>query len=215
MVRTARWVGLAGAVVFIVGMFLLSAVPGGGDVDASDFEEFYVEDDQTGLALPAMYALTLGAIAMSWFLFGLRDLVGTSLGRFGAAAAILGLGLFVVGAGVIVGPSGVQAFSDEPFVGANVAHALAQAGWAIALVGGSLFAGAGIGALCLASRAAGGLTPWVAIAGLVVAVLQLGGVIWLPTLLVPLWVGVAALAGVVGTDATDRTQGAEVSSRLA
>jgi hypothetical protein len=212
-VRTARWIGLAGAVVFIVGMFLLSAVPGGGDVDAADFEEFYVEDDRTGLALPAMYALTLGALGMSWFFSGLRDVVGSSLGRFGAGAAIVGLALFVVGAGLIAGPSGVQAFGDEPFVGANVAHAFAQAGWAIALVGGALFVGVGIGALCLASRAVGGLTPWVAIAGLVVAVLQLGGVIWLPTLLLPLWVAVAALAGVAATGAPDRAEGA-VSTRI-
>jgi hypothetical protein len=207
-VRTFRWIGLAGAVVFLVGMFLLSAVPGGGDVDAADFEEFYVEDDQTGLALPAMYALTLGAIGMSFFFFTLSEVVRSPLGRFGARTAIVGLGLFVVGAGVIVGPSGVQAFGDEPFVGANVAHAMAQAGWSIALVGGALFVGAGIGMLCVASRSAGGLVPWVAIAGIVVAVLQLAGVIWLPTLLIPLWVAVAAMAGVARADAPDRVPAA-------
>ncbi len=193
--RIARWVGLVGAVAFLVGFFLLSSIPGGGDVDASDFEEFYVSDEDTGVAFPAVYLVTLGAIGMSWFLYELREVIGTSLARFGGASALVGLALFVVGAGTMAGPSGVQEFGDQPFVGADVAHAMAQAGWAIALVGGALLVGTGIAALCMAGRAAGRLTSWVAIAGLVVAVLQLAAVIWLPTLLIPVWVGVAALAG--------------------
>lgn len=202
--RIGRWIGLAGAIVFLVGFFMLSAVPGGGDVDAADFEEFYVDDERTNIALPAMYLVTLGALAMSWFLYELRETIGSTLARFGGAAALVGLAMFVVGAGAVAGPSGVQEFGDEPFVGASVAHALAQAGWGIALVGGALFVGAGIAALCVAGRSSGRLVAWVAIAGLAVAVLQLGSVIWLPALLIPVWVAVCAGAGVRYGDSSPR-----------
>ena len=198
--RMGRWIGLVGAVVFLVGFVMLSAIPGGGDVDAADFEDFYVNDERTDVALPAMYLVTLGALGMSWFLYELRETIGTTLARFGGTAALVGLAMFVVGAGALAGPSGVQEFGDEAFVGADVAHALAQAGWAIALVGGALFVGAGIAGLCMAGRSSGHLVGWVAIAGLVVAVLQLGGVIWLPALLIPVWVAVSAATGVRSGD---------------
>ena len=200
--RIGRWVGLAGAIVFLIGFVMLSAIPGGGDVDAADFEEFYVDDERTNIALPGVYLVTLGALAMSWFLYELRETIGSTLARFGGAAALVGLAMFVVGAGAIAGPSGVQEFGDEPFVGANVAHALAQAGWAMALVGGALFVGAGIAALCVAGRSSGRMMAWVAIAGLVVAVLQLVSVIWLPALLIPVWVAVCAGAGVRHSDSS-------------
>ena len=65
--RIARWVGLVGAVVYTVGFFLVSSVPGGGDVDASDFEDFYVTDDNTSLPVIGLFVLTIGALALLWF----------------------------------------------------------------------------------------------------------------------------------------------------
>jgi hypothetical protein len=190
-----RWIGIAGAVVYGVGFFLVSAVPGGGDVNASDFEDFYVTDESTALPIVGLFVLTIGVLGMLWFFFELRTAIGTGEGALGWAAVALGLTIVVTGASILAGPSGVQAFSDADFVGAPVAHALAQAGFAAMLVPGSLLLGAGVAVLAFAGRRAGVLLPWVAIAGFVAAALQLVAFIWIPHFAIPLWVILACAAG--------------------
>ena len=209
--RSSRWIGIAGAVLYGVGFFLVSSAPGGGDVDASDFEEFYVEDENTALPIIGLFVLTIGALALLWFFHELRTAVGTGDGAFGWAAAALGLAVVLTGGSILAGPSGVQAFSDADFVGAPVAHALAQAGFAAMLVPGSLLLGAGIAALSIAGRRTGVMVPWVAIAGFVAAALQLFSFIWIPHFAIPLWVIAAGAAGTAGATMTARPSAATAS----
>jgi hypothetical protein len=192
-VRTIRWVGLAGAVVYLAGMFIISAIPGGGEPDGRDFEKFYVEDENTVLGIVGVLVLTVGCLGILWFLHELRQRVGSSLGGLGFTSAALGLALVAAGAGIIAGPSAVQEFGNGAYVGDNVAHALAQSGYGVMLAAGALFLGLGVGVLSYAARQTATLVSWVAIAGIVVAVLQLVAVFWIPSLLVPVWVGVAAV----------------------
>jgi hypothetical protein len=93
---------------------------------------------------------------------------------------------------MLAGPSGVQAFSEAEFVGEPVAHALAQAGFATALIPGALLLGAGVAAFAFANRRAGVLPSWVSIIGYVAAALQLAAIIWIPFFAIPLWVIIAA-----------------------
>ena len=206
--RFGRWIGIAGAVIYAVGFFLVSSVPGGGDVDASDFEDFYVKDESTALPIIGLFVLTIGALAMLWFFHELRTAVGTGEGGFGWAVGALGLAIVVTGASILAGPAGVQAFSDADFVGAPVAHALAQAGFAAMLVPGALALGAGVAMLSVAGQRAGVLVSWVAIAGFVAAALQLVAFIWIPHFAIPLWV---ILAGAAGTTMTARPSTATAS----
>ena len=201
--RTARWIGLAGAVIYIAGFILVSTAPGGGDVDASDFEDFYVTDDNTAVPIIGLFVLTIGALALLWFFHRLRSEIAGADAGFGWAVAALGLGLVVAGGSMVASPSGVQAFSDAEFVGQSVAHTLAQAGFAAMLVPGSLFLGLGVGVLSFAGRRAGVLVAWVAIAGFVAAILQLLAFIWIPSFAIPLWI---VLASLVGLRAADRTR---------
>jgi hypothetical protein len=200
--RIARWVGVAGAVVYILGFILVSSAPGGGDVDASDFEDFYVRDDNTAIPIIGLFVLTLGALALLWFFHRLRTALASPDAGFGWAVTALGLGLVVTGGALVASPSSVQAFTDAEFVGQPVAHTLAQAGFGAMLVPGSLFLGLGVGVLSLVGRRSGVLLPWVAIAGFVAAILQLGAVIWIPSFAIPLWVLVASLVGLRAADGT-------------
>jgi len=193
--RIARWISVVGAVIYAVGFFLVSSAPGGGDVNASDFEDFYVTDDNTALPIIGLFVLTIGALALVWFFHELRTALGTADAGFGWAVAALGLALIVAGASLLAGPSGVQAFSDAEFVGQPVAHTFAQAGFAAMLVPGSLFLGLGVAVLSLAGRRTGVFVPWVAIAGVVAAILQLVAFIWIPSFAIPLWILLASLAG--------------------
>jgi hypothetical protein len=95
----------------------------------------------------------------------------------------------------VAGPAGVQVNSNEPFVGNAVAHAMAQAGFGVMLIGGAMFLGLGVGVLAFEGRRLGVLVPWVGIAGIVAGVLQLAGYIWLPMFAIPLWVLIVAVTG--------------------
>src|SRR5215207_4513379 len=183
--RFIRWVGAVGAVVYVVGFVLVSSAPGGGDVEGSDFEDFYVTDDKTAMVVIGLIVLTIGVLALLWFFHQLRTAIATTDAGFGWGAAALGLALVGGGGSLLAGPSGAQAFSDADFVAQPVANTFAQAGLAMMLVPGSLFLALGVAVLSLAGRNAGVLVPWVAIAGLVAAALQLVASIWIPSLAIP------------------------------
>lgn len=191
--KRASWVGIAAAIVYIVGHILLAPVPGGGDTNADDFQKFYVTDDNTGVAIAGVLVLTIGCLGMVWFFHEVLEHVETPLARAGFVSTAVGLALVAAGAAILAGPSGVQFNSDEPFVGNEVAHALAQAGYGVMLIGGAMFLGLGVGMLAVDGRRLGVLVPWVGIAGIVAAVLQLVGYIWLPIFAIPLWVLIVAI----------------------
>ena len=194
-VKRVSWVGIVAAIVYIAGHILLASVPGGGDVKAADFEKFYVTDDNTGVAIVGTLVLTIGCLGMLWFFNEVREHIETPPARAGFVFAAVGLALTAAGAAIVAGPSGVQFNSDEPFVGNAVAHALAQAGYGVMLVGGAMFLGLGVGVLAIEGRRLGVLLPWVGVVGVVAAVLQLVGYIWLQIFLIPLWVLIVAITG--------------------
>ena len=193
--RAVRLVGAIGAVVYTIGFFVAGSIPGGGEPEAGDFEEFYVTDDNTATALIGAVLLTLGAIALLWFFHTLRAaMAGTDAG-FGRACAAIGLALIAGSGAILAGPSAVQVVSDGEFVGEQIAHTFAQAGYGLMLVPGALFLGAAVVVLSLVGRRAGVLLPWAAIAGIVAGALQVVSFLWIPALLIPLWVLVTSLAG--------------------
>jgi hypothetical protein len=181
--------------VYVVGHLLLAPVPGGGDTSANDFQKFYVTDDRAGLAIAAVLVLTIGCLGMLWFFHEVREQMETPVARAGFVFTAVGLALVAAGAAIVAGPAGVQVNSNEPFVGNAVAHAMAQAGFGVMLIGGAMFLGLGVGVLAFEGRRLGVLVPWVGIAGIVAGVLQLAGYIWLPMFAIPLWVLIVAVTG--------------------
>ena len=190
-----RWSGLAGAVVFLVGHIMVSSVPGGGDVDPSDFDDYYVTDDKTGLAIAGLIIVSVGVLLLVLFLHHLRTTIASDFSRLAFASGMAGFSVYVVGATLLASPSAVQAFSDADFVGEEVAHTFASAGFGAILIPGALLIGLAIAAFSFAGRQTGMLPSWVAIIGYIVAVLQLASIIWLPFLLVPVWLALASIAG--------------------
>lgn len=193
--RIFRWAGLVGAVVFLVGHIMVSSVPGGGDVDPSDFDDYYVTDDKTGLAIAGLIIVSVGVILLVLFLHHLRTTIASDFSRLAFASGMAGLSVYAVGATLLASPSAVQAFSDADFVGEEVAHTFAAAGFGAILIPGALLIGLAIAAFSFASRQTGMLPSWVSIIGYIVAVLQLASIIWLPFLLVPVWLALASIAG--------------------
>jgi hypothetical protein len=194
-VRTLRWSGLVGAVVFLAGFVMVSSVPGGGDVDPSDFDDYYVQDDKTALAIAGLIVLSVGVIILILFLHYLRTTIAGDVSRLAFGSALTGFAVVVVGATLLASPSAVQAFSDADFVGEEVAHTFAAAGFGAILIPGALLIGLAIAAFSLAGRQTGVFPSWLTIVGYVVAALQLAAIIWLPFLVVPVWLALASIAG--------------------
>jgi hypothetical protein len=194
-VRLLRWSGLVGAVVFLAGFFMVSSVPGGGDPEPSDFDKYYVTDDKTGLAVAGLVVLSVGVVVLFLFLHYLRMAIASDLSGLAFGSGIAGLSLVLAGATLLAAPAAVQAFSKSDFVGEPIAHTFASAGFGVMLIGGALLMGLTIATFSLAGRQTAVFPSWVTITGFIAAVLQLASIIYLPFLLVPVWLALASIGG--------------------
>lgn len=195
--RGLRVSAVLAGLCFGAGLLGLFSVPGGGEVTDQQFTDFYASSEKRALALGGFFLLVAGSWLMTWFFTELRALlpagraadVGLGVARTSALAS-------VVGAGVALGPVGVQMNSAGSFVGVPVAHALDQAGLLVTIVGGLYGFGVALFLLCLQARPQQVLARGMATAGLVVAVLLVAAYVAVPAFLLPLWVLVAGAAGV-------------------
>jgi hypothetical protein len=194
-VRIFRWAGLVGAVVFLAGHIMVSSVPGGGEVDPSDFTDYYVDDDKTGMAIAGLIILSVGVILLVLFLHHLRTTIASDLSPLAFASGMAGFSVYVVGATLLAAPSAAQSFGNVDFVGQETAHTFAAAGFGAMLIPGALLIGLAIAVFSVAGRQTATFPSWVTIIGFIVAVLQLASIIWLPFLVVPVWFALASIAG--------------------
>jgi hypothetical protein len=139
--------------------------------------------------------LSAGIILLLLFLHYLRTHVASDLSRLAFASGVSGFAVLGTGACLLAAPSAVQVFSDQEFVGQEIAHTFASAGFGVMLIPGALLIGLAIAAYSIGGRTSSSLPAWVSIAGYVVAVLQLLAIIWLPFLLVPVWMALASIGG--------------------
>jgi len=102
-----------------------------------------------------------------------------------------------VGAGIEIG--------ELPVPAPDVARTAEQLGYGVMLVVGGLFAALMVGASSIAARGTGLLPSWLVSAGLSAAVLLLASVIFIPIVLLPLWVLVVAVIVGRGSRPATRT----------
>ena len=190
-----RTLGAVGALLFLASLLILNTVPGGGPVDQVALEQFYVGDGAIWLGLVGAFLIALSAMALLAFVWGVYNTISTPLAQLGFVSAALGVALFTVGGGLIAAPGAAQLIGGASFVGVQVAHAIAGAGWAIMLIGGSWFLALGVAAIAFAARRTGSLPRWVSTAGLITAMLQIGAAFFFPVLVMPIWLLLASLSG--------------------
>jgi hypothetical protein len=191
-----RLAALLAAALFSVGYLIVLIIPGGGDVTAKDFTDYYDSDGRMHISFVLTIALLIGAWAIVWFFAEAKArLADDVLGRMVSGLSILGSGALVAGAAILGGPTGVQTNSSENFVGVPIAHTFAQAGLGVMLfVGMSSLALAT--ALVSISAHRHALVPrWLSVGGVIVGVLMLGSYIWLPGYIFPIWIVVFGLVG--------------------
>ncbi|HEX7106208.1 MAG TPA: hypothetical protein VF218_09595 [Acidothermaceae bacterium] len=193
---------LAG-VLFAAGLFSVFLLPGGGKVTDQQFTDFYNSSGRRGAALLLFFALVAGSWLMAWFFGELRRAYAPgALADFAERAAWLGATATVVGAGVALGPVGVQMNSGRTFVGIPVAHAFDQAGLLILIVGGVYSFALATFLMCLHASRTSSAPRWQTVTGRIIAVLLLASYVASPAMLLPLW---AIVVGVTSRRARKTT----------
>jgi hypothetical protein len=191
-----RLAALLAAVLFSVGYLVVLVIPGGGDVTAKDFTDYYDSDSRMRVSFVVMVVLLFAAWAIVWFFAEAKARLDDGLlTRMAASASLVGSGALVVGAAILGGPTGVQMSSNEGFVGVPIAHTFAQAG-----LGVMLFVGMGSLALAtalvsIAEHRHAAVPRWLSIGGVIVAVGMVGSYIWLPGYIFPVWMLAFGLVG--------------------
>ncbi len=195
--------GVVFAILFVLGMAMMSLPVGGGSSTDEEIRDFYADSGDRTRVVISMYLLVLSAIAFMVFLAGLyssvrwprdsgedRELPLATLITGIAFAAMLLAGAAALGA--IAG--GIQ-LGDEPETlgDTGIARFLGHTGYALILVCGALTAAAMIALVSMRILQNEALAPrWVAWVGFALAVVLLAGIIWLPMVALPLWVLIAS-----------------------
>ncbi len=185
--------GVLTGLTFGAGLYMLFTIPGGGTVTDQQFADFYNSGAQRATAFGLYLALVVGSWLMMWFFneLGSRLEPGRLTG-FADRMALVGTAAVVIGGAIALAPASVQVNSGRPFVGIPIAQTLTHAGLLVFVAGVYSFATA-MFVLCLRSRRAATMPRWVAVSGMVVAVLLLAAFVVAPAVLLPAWVIIAGL----------------------
>jgi hypothetical protein len=198
-----RWAPIAGLVwvaLVIVSVILTSDTPSSDD-PVSEFVSYFGDsDNQTKIQIAALVA-ALGGLAFLWFLAGLRDLLLSEEGLWGADTSLtFGSGVaFVIllWAATAAGTAFASAadFFDAFVVDPQSAQtALALSALSFWLIGfASVAAGVMIAATSAVVLRTGVLPRWFGWTGLVLAVLSVLAVVFLPPVAPLLWVLIASV----------------------
>lgn len=191
-----RVAALLAAVLFSIGYLVVLVIPGGGEVTAKDFADYYDSVGRKRAALVLALVMIAAAWALVWFFEEVKArLADDALSRAASSVSLLGSGALAVGALIMLAPTGVALNSDADFVGVPIAHTLAQAGLGVMVFVG-MWSLALATALVSVSAHRQALVPrWLSIGGVVASVLMIGSVIWMPGYVFPIWLAVFGLVG--------------------
>lgn len=187
---------LLAAALFSIGFLVVLVIPGGGEVSAKDFTDYYDSVGRKRVALVLAFVLIAAAWALVWFFAEVRArLADDALGRVASGVSLLGSGALAVGAAIMLAPTGAMLASDADFVGVPIAHTLAQAGLGVMLSVGMWSLALATALLNVAAHRQGVVPRWLSIGGVFVSVLMLASYIWVPGYIFPIWLVVFGLVG--------------------
>lgn len=204
--RATAWGGIAFAVLYVVGlMAMLADTPNTTKLHTNKeftaaYVKYYADSGNRTSALVGAYVLGLACIAAVVFGAHLRDRLaavgsGTS-GRLAFAGSIMLATLTFVGGVSVVWLPGAISFGDSPAPKGELAYFASQLGFGAILVGGAFSAALMLVAAGIGSVRTGALPKWLAWAGIVVGVIVGAvGSLFMPMVLLVLWVLVAGIVG--------------------
>jgi hypothetical protein len=189
--------GIAAGITFAAGLVTVLIIPGlGGTSRTKDFTDFYDSSGRRGAAALLGLVLVVGTWMMIWLFTELRGRLEAGVRpELAHRLGIVGTASVMVGTGIELGPTMVQNNTDNgDFVGIPIAHAFAQAGAGVVIMG-LVTCAAAVFLYGLCMRRSTEVPRWLGTFSIVVAVMLLGSFFAAPGLLLPVWavvVGVAA-----------------------
>lgn len=190
--------GIAFAILFIVGVMLGSDTP---EPDAPDAEwtEWFDDGGHRGLQIVSIFLMALAALALVVFITGLVHRLRAASPHHGAVQLAHGSGMILAAmiaiAGIAINQiSGAIEFGDAPIPEADTLRIAEQLGYGILLIPGGWFAALTVAAASIAARGTGVFPNWLVTTGYVAAVILIFSFIFIPMVVLPLWVLAAAIS---------------------
>jgi len=189
--------GLLFAVLAVVG--LLQGAPPGRDDPDPVISAFYADAANRGRVVVALYLPSLAGAFFLGFLGHLCRRLRRAEGEAGSLAVVAlagGVGfvtLFLAGSSASAAAAASMTFGNVPQPSAELARILPQLGALLLLLPGLFAAIVLVVATSLLALRTGVLPRWLAWAGFVAAVILLAGPLFLPLLVLPLWVAVVSV----------------------
>jgi Domain of unknown function (DUF4386) len=195
-----RW-GAGAGILFAV-LFVAAVILGPGNLpDGSDAKvvAFYADSGNRLRAIVSAYLFAAAAVCYVVFLIDLRARIQRSAPAaanwvgVSVTTGALFLVLMVAAGAAVASIAGDIAFGDDPQpVVPDVARLLPELGYALLLVGSMVLAAAHLASTSMAALRSRVLPPWLCIAGLIAAFILLASVLFLPMVVLPLWVVAAS-----------------------
>jgi hypothetical protein len=187
--------GIVFVVLFVAG-FMVFTTPD-DNKDTAKWAKWWNDSGHRAGAVIGAYLMVLAVLAFVWFMRSLQRRVGGAGSIQGGMMVTFGsifVVLVLVSALTRASIPGGKVFGDTPIPpGADLSRQLDNLGFALMLVAGAISAGAFLAVASYLARASGALPGWLAIAGFVIAVLQLAAGFFFPFVLFVLWVLVASI----------------------
>ncbi|HEV2993859.1 MAG TPA: hypothetical protein VG869_10685 [Acidimicrobiia bacterium] len=193
LARLGPWMGIAFVALFVAG-FLVFPTPtdSRSAVRTLKWATWWKNSDHRTQAIIGAYLMVLGVLAFVWFAWSLRERVrdrGGLMFTFGSVFAAVALVSALIRASI----PGAKEFGSTPVPVNELPQQFDSIGFALLLVAGALAAGLFVLLASLLARQDRTLPLWLIISGFVVAAAQLGGVVFFPFVLFPLWVLVTSI----------------------
>lgn len=195
-----RWsasVGLAFAILFLVGYVFASGTPG-ADASRADRLAFSQGDADAVRVFVGAYLLVIAGLMFVWFAAILRRRFdrggdGPAWSVAAGCALLYAAMLFAVSALQATVAVNVLFAENDPELGPSTVRALEIVSGLLLLIGGGLAAAVFIVLVSRLGRSAGGLPAWLSLAGYVAAALVALSFLYLPALSLYLWAAVVSI----------------------
>ena len=189
--------GILAAACLVAGMFIGTDTPD-GDASESEWVDF-IEDNATML-LARAYVMVAGSLSLvALYAFGIRPRLGEvepmdrSLAHLGAGATVLATASFTTGGLIAAAVGAANEFNDVPING-NLAATLDNFSYGFVLVSGALSMAVVMAVVAIQTQRRRLFPHWILWVSAVAILGMLASIIFIPFVLLPIWLIAVSVA---------------------
>lgn len=196
----SRWGGVFGvlAAVLLVGAVLISGETPAGDAPVQEWTD-YIQDSDTALVVRAYLLIGASLSLVAFYAFGVRPRLGDAessdraLGQMGAGATLLGSAALAVGGLIGAAVAAANKFGDVP-IDPSLASTFDNFVYGFLLLGGAIPFAVVMAVVAIQSRRRKAFPTWVLWVSVVAIIGMATSLIFLPFVLLPVWLIAVSVA---------------------